>query len=160
MERTLAYIDEMKEDICHVFDLPLCTNEASVSPGNHDPSTIIALLRNHLEAVLASTSNGPLDVASVMGSEETTVPSSSEQDPAARRRGNAQVQASVKAVVVRSEQEPAARCRKDSFNTDVSCYISPRIKSGRRDCHLENHNVSYKTSSILQCTTYTLNLKR
>ena len=85
MERTLAYIDEMKEDICHVFDLPLCTNEASVSPGNHDPSTIIALLRNHLEAVLASTSNGPLDVASVMGSEETTVPLSLEQDLAARR---------------------------------------------------------------------------
>ena len=88
-ERALAYIDEMKEDIHRVLDLPLCTNEASVPPGNYDPSTIIASLQNHLEAVLAGTSNSPLDVVSVMGVEETTVLSFSEQDPATRRRGNA-----------------------------------------------------------------------
>jgi len=63
-----------------------------VPPSNRDSSTIIASLQNHLEAVLAGTSNSLLDVVFVMRAEETTVPSSSEQNSAARRRGNAQVQ--------------------------------------------------------------------
>ena len=101
MERAQSYIKEIKENIRRVLDLPPCTSEDFLPPGpRRDPRSIIASLQNHLEAVLAGTSNGPMDVASIVG-DETTVPSSSEQDLAARRRGNAAACDSV----VRSEHD-------------------------------------------------------
>ena len=80
MERAHSYIQEIKENIRRVLDLPPCTSEDFLPPGpRHDPRSIIASLQNHLEAVLAGTSNGPMDVASIVW-DETTVPSSLEQD--------------------------------------------------------------------------------
>ena len=142
MERAHSYIQEIKENIRRVLDLPPCASEVSLPPGpRRDPRSIIASLQNHLEAVLAGTSNSPMDVASIVG-DKTTVPSSSEQDPAARRRGNAAASCSFNRSelelaartrgdadsLVRSQQEPAARARSEQetandIKTDVSCYI-------------------------------------
>ena len=105
MERAHSYIQEIKENIRRVLDLPPCTSEDFLPPDpRRDPRNIIASLQNHLEAVLAGTSNGPMDVASIVGDEttETTVPSSSEQDPAARRQVNAAASCDS---VVRSEHD-------------------------------------------------------
>lgn len=87
MEKALSYIAAMQEAIRRV--LPASTAPPLPLPvaGRRDPLRIISSLVAHLEAVLAGTSTGPLDVAAIVGADDAESPS--EQEVAARRRGDA-----------------------------------------------------------------------
>jgi len=135
MEKALSYIAAMQEAIRRV--LPASTAPPLPLPvaGRRDPLKIISSLVAHLEAVLAGTSTGPLDVAAIVGADDAESPS--EQEVAARRRGDATLertavvnwggleqhaatQRGASSSTSASEQESAARGRESTTSEQES----------------------------------------